>query len=89
MAAGVTFSSSAARLKLKCRAADSNARSAFKGIRIMTQFDAQPRPSGAIPAFVIDDDELIRAQSNARREQSQAIFRALQWGVGKIQGLAR
>ena len=55
----------------------------------MTQFDAQPRPSGAIPAFVIDDDELIRAQSNARREQSQAIFRALQSGVGKIQGLAR
>tara|TARA_Y100001934_G_scaffold245646_1_gene304085 strand:+ start:1063 stop:1227 length:165 start_codon:yes stop_codon:yes gene_type:complete len=54
----------------------------------MTQFDAQPRPSGAIPAFVIDD-ELIRAQSNARREQSQAIFRALQWGVGKIQDLAR
>jgi len=55
----------------------------------MTNFDAQPRPSGAIPAIVFDDDELIRAQSNARREQSQAIFRALQWSVGKIQGLAR
>lgn len=54
----------------------------------MTQYNTSPRPIGAIPPVVLDDDELIRAQAIARRERSQAFLRAVQWGVGTVRRFA-
>jgi hypothetical protein len=55
----------------------------------MNTYSTTPRPSGAIPAAIPDDDELIRAQAVARRERSQAFLRAIQFGIRSIRRLAR
>ncbi|MBT5495292.1 MAG: hypothetical protein HOK54_06080 [Alphaproteobacteria bacterium] len=55
----------------------------------MNTYSTEPRPSGAIPAGIPDDDALIRAQAIARRERSEAFLRAIQFGIGSIRRLAR
>lgn len=54
----------------------------------MSYYNAQARPQGAIPALVLDDDEIIRAQAIARQERSRAFLRAVKWGVGTIRRFA-
>ena len=54
----------------------------------MSYYNAQIRPQGAIPAMVLEDDEIVRAQAIARQERSQAFLRAVKWGVGAVRRLA-
>jgi len=54
----------------------------------MPHYASHSRPQHAIPATILSDDAIVRAQAIARRERSEAFRRAIHWGVGAIRRLA-
>lgn len=54
----------------------------------MNRYDFPPRPTAAIPAEVLSDDDILRAHAHARKARSEAFARAVRWGADAIRRFA-